>query len=139
MFKFIRPCVAILAAVLAPSIYAADLRVEVLGITHADGKIMIALFDQAEGFPRRRAKGLMLDATLPAASGVFTDLPQGKYAVSVYHDENGNGKLDTNFMRMPTEHYGFSRNAMGRMGPPKFADAAVNLDSEDLSIVINLQ
>jgi len=138
MLKLIPSCVAVLPALLAPSLHAADLSVEVRGIAHAGGKIMMTLIDQTESFPNKPAKRLMVDATPPAASGIFTNLPPGEYAVSIYHDENGNGKLDTNLIAMPTEQYGFSRDARGKMGPPSFADTAFRLDNKDLSIVINL-
>lgn len=138
MLKLILPCFAILPALFPAALHAADLRVEVRGITHDGGKIMMALIDQTENFPNKPAKSLMVDATPPAAHGVFTSLPPGEYAVSIYHDENGNGKLDTNLINIPIEQYGFSRDARGKFGPPSFADAAFKLENTGLSIVINL-
>ena len=45
----------------------------------------------------------------------------GVYALSVIHDENGNGRLDR-FMAIPREGFGFSRNPRIRMGPPRFEE-----------------
>jgi uncharacterized protein (DUF2141 family) len=47
----------------------------------------------------------------------------GDYAVSVFHDQNSNGKLDRNFMGMPKEGVGASNDAAGHFGPPKSDDA----------------
>lgn len=49
-------------------------------------------------------------------------LKPGKYAVAVYHDENGNRKLDRNFTGIPREEYGFSNDARGVMSAPDFKD-----------------
>jgi uncharacterized protein (DUF2141 family) len=54
---------------------------------------------------------------------VFSGIPKGTYGISAFHDENENGKLDTNFVGMPTEDYCASRNARGTFGPPSFEDA----------------
>ena len=53
----------------------------------------------------------------------FPGIAPGTYAVSVYHDENSNDKLDTNFLGIPREGVGASNNAHGHMGPPKFDSA----------------
>lgn len=58
---------------------------------------------------------------------VFRDLPEGSYALSIFHDENDNGKLDSNFMGIPSEPYAFSNNAKGAFGPPKFEDCLVEV------------
>ena len=52
------------------------------------------------------------------------DIPFGTYAISLFHDQNGNGKLDSNWMKIPKEPYGFSQNAAATFGPPKFEKAA---------------
>ncbi len=54
---------------------------------------------------------------------VFSGIPKGTYGLSAFHDENENGKLDTNFVGMPIEDYCASRNARGTFGPPSFEDA----------------
>jgi uncharacterized protein (DUF2141 family) len=126
-------------ALLAASARAADLRVAVHGVAHPQGKVMIALFDRPTGFPSTMVQGLALDAVPPTVTGVFTDLQPGEFAVTVYHDENGNGALDKNLFGAPTEPYGFSRDAAGRMGPPSFADAKFGVGGTDQTIVINLR
>lgn len=57
-----------------------------------------------------------------AASIRFAGIDPGTYALSVIHDENGNGRLDR-FLAIPREGFGFSRNPRIRMGPPRFDEA----------------
>jgi uncharacterized protein (DUF2141 family) len=119
---------------------AADLRIDIQGVPAAGGRVLAALFNRAEDFPRGKAIAAnFADASGSAASVLFAGLAPGEYAVAVYHDANGNGRLDTNLVGQPIEAYGFSRDAAGTMGPPRFADAAVKIDGADLAIKINLR
>lgn len=118
---------------------AADLRVNVTHGPPGPATLYIALFDTAEAFSAGRAvlsqKVEMVEGT---ARWVFNGMPPGRYAVKSFADQNGNGKLDTNLFGLPTERYGFSNNARGRMGPPGFDDAAVEVDA-DRSIAFELK
>ncbi len=69
---------------------------------------------------------------------VICQLKPGTYVVALYHDENDNKKLDTNFMHIPKEGYGFSNNAKGSFGPPEFKDAAFTVGEEDMEMNIRL-
>jgi uncharacterized protein (DUF2141 family) len=110
----------------------------VSGVRSADGFVAGALHAGDAGWPR----GTPVQQARVSAAGkavlVYRGLPAGRYAVSVFHDENGNARLDANVMGIPSERYGFSRDAMGRMGPPAFADAAFELGA-DSSITIKLR
>ena len=77
------------------------------------------------------------DAASPRTGLVLRDVPPGRYGVSVMHDRNANGKLDSNIVGIPTEPYGASRDARGRMGPPAFEDAAVDVQG-DTALTIRL-
>lgn len=57
----------------------------------------------------------------------FKNLKAGKYALRVFHDKNDNGKLDTTFIGIPKERFGFSNNVMGKFGPPSFEDQLFEL------------
>ncbi len=121
-------------------VFAADLTVTVEGVKSGDGKVMLGLFDTPNGFPAAQPKqGQFGEVTNDKAVFIFKDLPPGRYAISAFQDRNNNQKLDANMMGMPTEPYGFSRNAAGRMGPPKFDDAAVTLETQALAITIQLK
>jgi uncharacterized protein (DUF2141 family) len=70
--------------------------------------------------------------TVPANASVqldFGEVPSGRYAIALIHDENANGKLDKRLM-IPREGFGFSRNAPVGLGPPSFADAAFAVETQ---------
>ena len=60
----------------------------------------------------------------------------GFYAIKVFHDENKNRKLDTNFLGIPTEDYGYSNNVSGWFGPPSWESAKFIFDNEEITIEI---
>jgi uncharacterized protein (DUF2141 family) len=121
--------------------HAADLTVEVQGVAPAGGKVYAALHQRAEDFPR--ADRALADATAEAAAPVtrltFANLAPGEYAVAVYQDLNGNGRLDANMFGVPSEPYGFSRDAVGNFGPAKFADSVFRVDTRPVDIRIRLR
>jgi uncharacterized protein (DUF2141 family) len=81
------------------------------------GQVVCALFSSASDFPKKAENAV----------------------ASVFHDENSNGKLDTNFMGIPREGVGASNDAKGHLGPPKFNAAAFRFGGGrlDLKITIN--
>lgn len=105
---------------------ANSIKVIVMGLHSNDGEVDCALFNSADGFPgdsSKAVKRIKSKIENEQAVCVFVDVAPGDYAVSEFHDENGNGKLDTNFIGMPKEGVGASNDASGHMGPPKFDDA----------------
>lgn len=103
------------------------------GLRSTKGEVRLCLWQRAEAFPDcKKGKDVRL-LSAPAAQEVriaVTDLTPGSYAVSVIHDENGNRKLDKNFMGIPTEGVGFSRNPHMTFGPPSFEKARFELSAE---------
>jgi uncharacterized protein (DUF2141 family) len=71
---------------------------------------------------------------------VLTNLDPGQYAIILFHDENGNGKIDKNALGVPTEPYGFSNNVQGFLAPPAFSKAVMQITASDkaVRIVLNL-
>lgn len=130
---------ALSLTVLASPTLAADLEVKVHAVRSADGQVRLALYEREEGF-RKEEQARQLVA-LPAANGevlaVFRELPSGRYAVLVYHDENGDGKLNLRLGMFPKEGYGLSNNPK-LSGPPKFRDAAFDLGESGARIDIRL-
>jgi uncharacterized protein (DUF2141 family) len=94
-------------------------------VTHPknnQGQVVCALFDES-GWLK---KPLIPDwATISNKTAIcrFSNVPEGIFGISAYHDENRNGKLDTNAIGLPIEDYGASRDARGTFGPPSFDDA----------------
>jgi uncharacterized protein (DUF2141 family) len=70
---------------------------------------------------------------------VFEDLPHGDYALKIFHDENDNQKLDTNFVGFPKEKFGFSNDAMGRFGPPSFDQARFRFEEPATTLKIEMK
>lgn len=107
--------------------HANVIRVDINGLRSDRGQVLCALFSSAADFPKKpdkaiaHAKSTILDGY---ATCEFISVPSGTYAVSVFHDENSNGKLDTKLFGIPREGVGASNNAKGHFGPPKFAAAA---------------
>lgn len=113
-----------------------DLTVEVNGIKNNQGKIFIAIYDSEETF-LNKTSGIIAEIKDKKSTGIFKGLKKGTYAVSFFHDENNNQKMDTKIFGIPKEPYGFSNGAFGFMGPPKFKDAKFNLDSNK-KITVNI-
>ena len=70
---------------------------------------------------------------------MFSAIKPGIYAVSVFHDENSNGKLDTSFLGIPREGVGASNGARGHLGPPKFDAAAFQFSGGRLNLEIAIK
>jgi len=81
-----------------------------------------------------RVAGASLRAQAGAQSITFRQLPPGRYAIIVFHDENDNGLLDENALGVPVEGYGFSNNAKGFLSAPSFNAAAITLPLSDQTI-----
>jgi uncharacterized protein (DUF2141 family) len=127
-----RTLIACPASFVAATALAGELTIEVSGIASNKGKVYVALYDHAEAFPiaGRQLVGQILDPSAPHLTVHFKEVPAGRYAAVAFQDENGNGKLDKNFLGIPKEPYGFSNGARGAAGPPKFTDAAVMLNPD---------
>lgn len=115
-----------------------DLTVRVLGATPGTGQILASLFNSHGSYmskPYRDNIALVDGAGI--STTVFKELPAGDYAVSLIYDDDSDGELDTNFVGIPTEAFGFSNNATAFFGPPDWAGAAFSLQN-DLMIEIKL-
>ena len=145
-------CVAWLAVlVLAnlPALASAQLsscpgiHVKILNIRNSTGTVDCALFDSPVGFPvevlRSATNVMMIKVRHTQARCDFEDIPPGTYALAVIHDENSNGVLDTNWLGVPTEGYGFSNDAKGFLGAPLFSAAGFAYDGRNLVLTISLQ
>ena len=117
---------------------AADLKIAVTGVASADGQIMVALYNSAESYQKTPFRSITVPAVAGNVQVEIKDLPPGDYAYALYHDANGNGKLDTNLLGIPSEDYAFSNNAMGKFGPPNFAAARFQLPAAGAATSVTL-
>ena len=119
-----------------------EIRVVVRRLRNDHGRVGCSLFNNADGFPRDREKGYREMWTLirnGSAGCEFDGIPAGTYAVSVLHDENSDGKMDFNWIGMPTKGYAFSNDAQATLSPPSFDAASFEYKGEGvLSIVIDI-
>jgi uncharacterized protein (DUF2141 family) len=112
-----------------------------VGLESSEGDVMVQLAADEAGFEGdgeafRSAKVAVVDRR---AECVFDDVPHGDYAIRVFHDANRNEKLDTNFIGVPKEKFGFSNDALGRFGPPSFEQARFRFEAGEASIEIEMR
>lgn len=127
-----------------PSIAAGqgDIVVELSGFRSDRGLVLVGLFASADGFPVDASKALSNLETSIAddpATVTFTQVPWGRYAVGVLHDENGNGQMDTGLLGIPEEGHAASNNVDRRFGAPSFEEAVFVFDRERLVLPITLR
>ena len=120
------------------------IKVVIEDVLAGPGQVRVALEKSAKDFdsgsfdtPKylsrvEEAKGDSVSVTFPA-------VPYGTYAIKVFQDLNGDGKLKTGFMGAPEEPWGFSNDATGFMGPADFSDAKFELDTPELELTIHLK
>jgi uncharacterized protein (DUF2141 family) len=118
------------------------IHIKVLNIRNSTGNVACALFDSPSGFPEeylRSATNIMAIKIRKAQARCdFEDIPAGTYAIVVVHDENMNGKLDTNWLGIPKEGYGFSNDAKAVTSAPPFSEASFKYDGRGLDLTISL-
>lgn len=112
--------------------------IEFLGMKSDQGKLYVALYNSKSSFLKKAMEGDIVEIKDKKATAVFKDIPEGEYAVSAFHDENDNKKMDTRIFGIPKEPIGISNDAKGFMGPPKYKDAKFNV-SKDVTLTINIK
>jgi uncharacterized protein (DUF2141 family) len=119
------------------------IHVKILDIRNSTGTVACALFESPDGFPseylRSATNVMVIKIRKSQARCDFEDIPPGTYAMAVVHDENMNGKLDTNWAGLPTEGYGFSNNAQGVLGAPPFAAASFKYGGQNVDLTMRLR
>ena len=118
------------------------IHVKILNIRNSTGTVACALFESPVGFPaeflRSATNVMVIKIRKTQARCDFEDIPPGKYAMAVIHDEDMNGKLETNLLGIPTEGYGFSNDAKSMIGVPSFSDASFQYDGQNVDLTMSL-
>jgi uncharacterized protein (DUF2141 family) len=132
--------VASLSVFALTAAHSADLTVTVSGIRNASGSVSAGIFNSEASFAKasQALASFRIKATPGNVGFTVHDLPPGQYAVTAYHDENGNGTLDFDPTGIPTEGYGVSNDAREPLAPPRFAKAAFELRDQNKSVIINI-
>lgn len=113
----------------------------VTGLRSPKGHVLACLTLRPDAFPHCERDPHARTLTVPATAGLVLDfgqVPAGRYALSLVHDENGNGRLDTG-VGIPREGFGFSRDAPVMMGPPSFQRAAFDVGGADVRLTVRMR
>lgn len=101
-----------------------SLKISVNNIRNSKGTVKWAVYKDAAHFNSN--SGFADAGSVSAKKGTVTintkNIPDGSYAISVYHDENNNSDVDFNFLGLPVEGFGFSQNPTLYFGPPKYKE-----------------
>lgn len=109
-----------------------SLTIEVYGFPDNQGAAFIGLYRETDNFPKMDSqfKGKAVGISNKSVKIEFTDLPDEKFAIAVFHDRNKNGIMDKNLLGIPTESYGFSNNAREMFSAPSFSSASFYVKGE---------
>ncbi len=115
-----------------------SLTVDIQNLRMSKGTVYVALFRSVKAFPEGKpTESKKLKAGGKSVQALFSVEP-GDYAIAVYHDENGNGKMDKRMFGIPKEPYGFSNNFKPVMSAPKFGDCQFSVGNGGKAISIEL-
>ncbi|WP_431135066.1 DUF2141 domain-containing protein [Psychroserpens mesophilus] len=115
-----------------------EITVVIENLNSNKGQVYISLYNTESSFLDNGYKSTISNIHNKSCTIKFEDIPNGTYAISFFHDENENKKMDTNFLGIPSEDYGCSNNARGFMGPPKWEDAKFEINNTSLTQTITL-
>ncbi|MGB5172205.1 DUF2141 domain-containing protein [Eudoraea sp.] len=116
------------------------LTVHVVGVESNDGSILIGVYDTDETFleeGKEVGEGAS-KASMGETIVTIKDLPNGTYALAIFHDENDNEELDINFLGIPKEPLCFSIGKLRTFGPPLFKECAFRVE-KDTSIKVEFE
>ena len=116
----------------------ADITVVISNFDNNEGKAYVALYNSEASFLNKGFEATFTKIENNTCTVVFKAVPKGVYAISMFHDENDNNKLDTAIFGIPKEDYGCSNNATGFMGPPKWQDAKFQINNKSITQHITL-
>lgn len=111
--------------------------VNIKDVANDDGQLVIGLYNKESEFLQNAFKGQVAKIVGGEAQIIFNNIPSGTYAISLFHDRNSNGKLDTNFLGIPREDYACSNQAKSAMSAPKWVDAKFDVNV-NIEMVISL-
>ena len=121
---------------------SSDQKILVTNIKSKNGRLLIGWYNSEKSFNEKNNpvyKKIVDVGKQSEISVVFENIPPGKYAVSMFLDENGNSKMDTNFMGIPKEQYGFSNNVLPATRAANFKEASFDVTEKLREISIRLK
>ncbi|MEE4257236.1 MAG: DUF2141 domain-containing protein [Bacteroidales bacterium] len=129
----------LLLTAFSPGIPGGELQLTISNIYPVEGELYIAVYDNEQDYMdiEKTAFRKIVPVDSETLVVVFENVPYGEYAISVFQDLNGNGELDEKKIGIPAEPFGFSNDARGKLGPPKYKKARFVLDGK-LSISLRM-
>ena len=133
-------CLSLFAssAISAQDVTGSDITVVISNFDNNQGKAYIALYNSEASFLKKGFEATFSKIENNSCTITFMAVPNGVYAVSMFHDENDNNKMDTAVFGIPKEDYGCSNKAKGFMGPPKWEDAKFKINNKSITQHIQL-
>jgi len=120
-----------------------SLFVNIKGLQSNQGKVLILLFNNSSGFPeddQKAYKSFEVTIENKYAGELFTEIPEGKYAISVLHDSDGDGEMKKNGIGHPAEPFGFSNDPSIFFGVPSFGKCSFEVKAGiENTVTINLK
>lgn len=116
-----------------------NLIIEITDFESDDGQAIISIFNSEETWPKVAINKVYQEIKNNKCIVEFENLPFGYYGVAVIHDDNNNSEMDTNFLGIPSEDYGFSNDAEPSFGPASWEDAKFSIDKPEVAIKIKIQ
>ena len=100
-----------------------EIRVPISTVRNAQGTVFVALYRGDNWLkPGRYVTAQRVKAHRGTVYATFRGIPRGQYGIAVFHDENSNNRVDTNFVGLPSEGFGFSRTTP--MRKPRFGEVS---------------
>ena len=111
-----------------------NITVSVENLSSEEGKVYFALFNEDNFLKKAPIQGEVSEIKEGVAQITFSEVPTGTYAITAYHDKNGNQQMDFESNGMPKENYGVSNNQMNLHGPPLWEDAKFEFDGSEKAL-----
>ncbi len=117
----------------------ANITVTLSGIKDIKGIVQAGLYNSEDSYKNGGSvRGAKVDVDADTITINYENLPDGEYAIKLFHDVDGDGKMGANLFGMPTEPFAFSNNAFGKMGPAKWEDAKFTVSGSETAHAMKL-
>jgi len=126
--------------ILSSTIFAHDIKLNIINIENIKGNLYIGVYKNKNNFPLldKTYVGIIKKISSHNMKYTIKNIPNGIYAISVFHDENNNSKLDKSFLGIPTESYGFSNNIKPTFRSATFDESKFEL-LNDKNLTIDIE
>ncbi len=115
------------------------LEIKIAGLETVAGQVRVAVFNSEGSWLETPVYANVLDVSELSCRWNIEEVPFGNYGIAVFHDVNGNGENDTNFIGIPKEPYGFSNGARALFSPPKWRDSFFTVSSPNHTVEIQVK